>query len=87
MELKFAKKTAGPGKNVTLSLSALPGSLCSLSMVDKSVYLHGGTNLLQTSSIMKKLESYDLSSDFIMDWQYCSATSDLPPILTPVGKI
>lgn len=86
VRMNFGYKSARPGDNVTVSVSALPGSLCSLSMVDKSVYLHGGSNLLQTSSIMKKLGSYDLTSDFIIDWQYCSATSDLPPILTPVGK-
>lgn len=85
VKMNFGYKSARPGDNVTVSVSALPGSLCSLSMVDKSVYLHGGSNLLQTSSIMKKLGSYDLTSDFIIDWQYCSATSDLPPILTPVG--
>ena len=85
--LNFREKSARPGDNITLSVSGSPGSLCSISMVDKSVYLHGGSNILQTTSLMKKLESYDLSSDFITDWQYCSATSDLPPVLTPVGRI
>ena len=85
--MNFSDKTPRPGENLTLSVSAKPGSLCSVSMVDKSVYLHGGTNLLLKSGIMERLKSYDLSSDFIIDWQYCSATSDLPPVLTPVGKI
>ena len=85
--MNFSDRVPRPGSNITVSLTATSGSLCSLSMVDKSVYLHGGNNLLLMSSVMDRLKSYDLSSDFIMDWQYCSATSDPPQVLTPVGKI
>ena len=86
VNMTFKEKTVRPGDKIEMTLTASPGSLCSASMADKSVYLHGGLNLLQTSDIDNRLQEYDLTSDFINDWQYCSILSELPPDTTFPGK-
>lgn len=84
--MTFKQNNVRPGSHVDLTLKASPGSLCSTGMIDKSVYLHGGVNLLKMSDIDDKLREYDMTSDFINDWQYCSSLSVLPPDMTNPGK-
>lgn len=89
VNLTFKQKSVRPGERVDLTLMASPGSLCATGMVDKNVYLQAGDlNLLQRSHINDKLKMYDLTSDFINDWQYCSDQTILPPdLLNPGASI
>ncbi|XP_052277894.1 murinoglobulin-2-like isoform X2 [Dreissena polymorpha] len=79
VKMSFDKGNARPGEPVEMTITATPHSLCTASMVDKGVYLVGGVNLLLPSHLDDTLERYDLTSDFVNDWQYCSDTSVLPP--------
>lgn len=79
VSMKFNQKNAKPGENVQMTLSAAPNSLCATSMVDRSVYLVGGVNLLQKETVEERLTQYDVSSSFMNDWRYCRDTSIMPP--------
>ena len=86
VKMDFSRKSASPGDKVSLTLSAAPHSICSTTMVDKSVLLHGGSNLLKQADVTNKLMDLDLTSEFENDWQYCSDVSEMPPLLLANGK-
>ncbi|KAM9468690.1 alpha-2-macroglobulin-like isoform 2-T2 [Clarias gariepinus] len=52
---KFSPSKAVPGEKNTLELSALPGSLCGLSVVDQSVFILESQNRLTTNKIFELL--------------------------------
>ncbi|KAL4228109.1 Ovostatin-like [Mactra antiquata] len=85
VNMTFTKPSVRPGELIDVKLSASPGSICTTTMVDKSVYLHGGLNLPLKSTISDWMMGYDLSSDFISQWQYCSDITILPPDTTNAG--
>ena len=85
--MEFNQKSVHPGEKVDLTLTAPPYSLCAMTTVDKSVYLMGGVNLLMERQINKRLEQYDVTSDFVSDWQYCSVLSILPPDFSNLGTL
>jgi hypothetical protein len=59
---------------VQMKLKASPESLCSVSVVDKSVELLGGRNQLTPGQVLDRLATFDLTSSMVQghqDYQYC----------------
>lgn len=49
--MEFEEETAKPGDDVTLNLKASNNSMCFVGMVDKSVTLIGGNNMLTKGQV------------------------------------
>ncbi|XP_064607902.1 alpha-2-macroglobulin-like isoform X2 [Liolophura sinensis] len=59
VEMSFADSPVFPGDPATLQVSASPGSLCGIGVVDKSVLLLGGQNQLTLEQVMEFLRNRD----------------------------
>ncbi|XP_072167076.1 pregnancy zone protein-like [Diadema setosum] len=53
-----------PGENTSLEMFATPGSLCAISVVDRSVHLLAGNNQLQSSSVEGFVNRFQLSNGY-----------------------
>lgn len=77
VEMKFAEEKQAPGAQATIQLTAEPQSLCSIGIVDKSVYLLDKGDLLTASKVSNHLFPLDTSShtppqQLTSDYTYCS---------------
>ncbi|XP_058269382.1 alpha-2-macroglobulin-like isoform X3 [Hemibagrus wyckioides] len=74
VSLQFSPSKAVPGEKNTLELSAHPGSLCGLSVVDQSVFILDSENRLNTNKIFKLLPVTSMSDyPFVVeDWHLIS---------------
>ncbi|XP_046718468.1 alpha-2-macroglobulin-like isoform X2 [Silurus meridionalis] len=61
VSLQFSPSKAVPGENNTLKLSAHPGSLCGLSVVDQSVFILDSENRLNANKIFNLLPVTSMS--------------------------
>ncbi|XP_070542070.1 LOW QUALITY PROTEIN: alpha-2-macroglobulin-like [Ptychodera flava] len=64
VKLQFAEDETLPGANTQLELTAAPGSLCAIGVVDKSVHLMKTGNQLTKAKVFKTLDEYDLSNTY-----------------------
>ncbi|XP_046559069.1 LOW QUALITY PROTEIN: alpha-2-macroglobulin-like [Haliotis rubra] len=76
VKMAFTPSKEYPGYPTQLSLSAAPGSLCMVGVVDQSVYLLGGKNQITPKQLFSPLERYnaDPTKQFISEdavTQYC----------------
>ncbi|PVD20025.1 hypothetical protein C0Q70_20519 [Pomacea canaliculata] len=75
VKMQFSDETVLPGAETKISLSAAPGSLCSIGVVDKSVNILGGDHQITPETVFKKLGEYSLSRsgsyDYYDDSPYC----------------
>lgn len=59
--MTFSTDVAHVGDNVTIDIEATPGSTCSYSVVDQSVFLAGGNNQMTLKQAIDKVQSIALS--------------------------
>ncbi|KAK3608171.1 hypothetical protein CHS0354_034128 [Potamilus streckersoni] len=88
VKMQYEQNITHPGSNVNLTISASPGSLCAIGVVDQSVHLFSRNNLLQWADMMDIMESYDLTSNHISNRDYCLDQKDKSTLLhlpVPVG--
>ncbi|XP_071112931.1 alpha-2-macroglobulin-like [Haliotis cracherodii] len=76
VKMAFTPSKEYPGYPTQLSLTAAPGSLCMVGVVDQSVYVLGGKNQITPKQLFSALERYnaDPSKQFISEdakTQYC----------------
>ncbi|XP_067137235.1 alpha-2-macroglobulin-like protein 1 isoform X2 [Centruroides vittatus] len=77
VEMKFADRKQFPGAKTSIHVSAAPQSVCSVGVVDKSVYLLEGGDVLTKSKIYDHLRTLDTSEyahpyQRTSDYEYCS---------------
>nr|AVP12670.1 complement C3-like [Pseudopotamilla reniformis] len=65
VKIAFTDAKKYPGDSTTISVTADPGSVCSVGVVDKSVNLMGGKNTLTLSQVLGELSSFDLDESSI----------------------
>ncbi|XP_046559068.1 alpha-2-macroglobulin-like protein 1 [Haliotis rubra] len=78
VKMAFTPSKEYPGYPTQLSLSAAPGSLCMVGVVDQSVYLLGGKNQITPKQLFSPLEHYNAIKDAPADsyttlTRYCEA--------------
>ena len=61
MELHFGKKEKLPGSKMKVKVKADSGSLCSVSVVDKSVHIMGGTKQLTMAKVRRHINIIDIA--------------------------
>ncbi|XP_058269380.1 alpha-2-macroglobulin-like isoform X1 [Hemibagrus wyckioides] len=77
--LQFSPSKAVPGEKNTLELSAHPGSLCGLSVVDQSVFILDSENRLNTNKIFKLLPVTSMSDyPFVVEDWHLISQQDVP---------
>ncbi|KAL3865687.1 hypothetical protein ACJMK2_043051 [Sinanodonta woodiana] len=81
VKMQYEQNITHPGSNVTIIISASSGSLCAIGVVDQSVHLLSRNNLLQWTDMMDIMESYDLTSNHISNWDYCLDQKDKSTLL------
>lgn len=52
VKMQFSDETVLPGAETKISLSAAPGSLCSIGVVDKSVNILGGDHQITPETVI-----------------------------------
>ncbi|BFZ02236.1 hypothetical protein BsWGS_05276 [Bradybaena similaris] len=76
VEMEFNKSVVLPGENVDINLTASPGSVCAIGVVDKSVNILGGKHQITSEQVFKKIEEFStgLFDDVSIPYQrddYC----------------
>ncbi|KAL5004830.1 hypothetical protein ScPMuIL_018286 [Solemya velum] len=75
VSMNFDENSVYPGSPATLRITADPGSLCSVGVVDKSITLLGGSNQLTPKQVFEKLQSIDREPYYhygLEDREYCA---------------
>ncbi|XP_058269214.1 alpha-2-macroglobulin-like [Hemibagrus wyckioides] len=79
VSLQFSPSKAVPGEKNTLEISAHPGSLCGLSVVDQSVFILDSENRLNTNKIFKLLPVTSMSDyPFVVEDWHLISQQDVP---------
>ncbi|XP_067667133.1 alpha-2-macroglobulin-like protein 1 [Haliotis asinina] len=78
VKMAFTPSKEYPGYPTQLSLTAAPGSLCMVGVVDQSVYLLGGTNQITPKQLFSPLDYYNAIKEAPADsystlTRYCEA--------------
>ena len=76
VEMRWGSERRQPGEKVTLNLKGGPGSLCGLTVVDRSVTYMRPDLQLSESNILQRLDQYHIDqysypSQVTPDWEYC----------------